>query len=545
MISFKLPEKVKDSLYRSYPEIKETMDSYINDDFPTYNNFIDFASAIHTAYKAAGFESKDILPWVTDEEFIAFMTRVHGTQKVKAALMLTEFRATSVTSKDFEEFLKRNESTHSIPFEEECLEQIEKGITSVREEARAVKQRIDEEENGRDRSTYSPDMEMFEQVKKIPQLNTYIESRIQRKYNTSAVSSMDLLEAVIQDSKLRVDVYKRPVYALAVQLEEDWIEPYVKQCLHNWETDESVQSTIDAYLTEQGAKDPEAFEAGRRHLLSLAPPALAQENSPDVYKLYKIIQLEAGKRDEVIQQKLLEDEEARRTYMASMYNSIERGDTPSMVAEQQATEDAYYEQCSRAGKGISGAVGTVAGAVVRLKYSVADNYESALRETLGKYSDNYDEDRERAKEKREQVKVQREQLEEARFKETQSVYGNPNIPYSDNAYTMRNQQYGHRNMNRRTRNAYNQNYGYNNGYGYGQYNTLGAQRMPMFIIAIIVHVLVTLVFALFKGWGGALIPAIGFILASIGWVQQRMGVRDFWKFLAGGYLLAILGIVFL
>lgn len=245
----------------------------------------------------------------------------------------------------------------------------------------------------------------LEKVVSVRNPNIYLESLIAQKYNTTAVTSMDLIEQSKDSVELRLDLYRKPVYSLIIQIDLPWVRDKVDECLSLWKTDKYVRNYIGRYMHEKQIKDTNL-------LIQLLPVVIQNESSPSEYKLFKAVQLARQQSDneEVVEMDAVSDE-SFLCYNDTIESAF-KGNTPFLMSEIVATEEAIRSMPSAERKSLFVNASTVYGKAIRLKYQTAKNFDDAMRSSLGEYYEPWKASKEaRIAERAEKKRLRREEAQ--------------------------------------------------------------------------------------------------------------------------------------
>lgn len=257
------------------------------------------------------------------------------------------------------------------------------------------------EEQKRARLAKSAQMAL-ERIESIPNPNAHLESLIQQKYNTTAVTSMDLIQHCSTSSNLKLELYQKPVFSLIVQIDAPWVKESIDACMNKWKTDKYVRTYVGKYLRDKGITDTSK-------LLDLLPDVIRNENSPNEYKLFRAVQLarQQGASEEVVEMDAVSDD-AFLCYNDTIDTTF-KGNTPFLMAEIVATEEAIRSMSAVERKSLFTNASNVYGKAIRLKYQTAKSFDDAMRSSLGEYYEPWKASKDKRIAERAQKKEQRRQ----------------------------------------------------------------------------------------------------------------------------------------
>ena len=340
-----------------------------------------------------------------------------------------------------------------------------------------------------------------------------ITDAIRMNYNTTAVNAADLEQRVRGNPALRLDVYDNIYVSILNQIREPFIAQAVYDCLSAWENNEDVINFIKRYLISKGIPE-DKLEEERELLVKRLPDKVKNEDSPLLYKQFKSIEYTMQKKAEIANKEVFEDPEASATYMASMENSREDG-VPIEIANTVASEDALTVKRN---KGVSSALGSTVGSVVKIKYAMQENYNAAMKDAMGEFSPRFESDYAASKERKAELRQEKE-MRKKQQEQSQSR--------STTQYNSRTPQYHNSNVSRADK-------------------LVGGDisfNVPKWLIAMGVHVLVIIVLALIKGWGLAILPGGGLLVASLGFIKHARGGDNAIPLVVAGYAIAVIAML--
>lgn len=238
----------------------------------------------------------------------------------------------------------------------------------------------------------------------------YLDKRIQTVYNTTAVTAIELIDTVgTENPYLHLDFFGEVYLSLICQISENWVRLMIERCLAKWIDNTVVSDYVDSYLhCEHPDYTPEQLVESRTELINLLPDSIREENSPDLYKEFKAVELLLQKRNIDHSENMFQTSDDVIEYCASFEDYIE-DDVPYVAANAQASEDFVQ---AREKKPLSERTGNLIGSVIKFKYNTAKSFEDAMRESLGEYADTYFDNRDLIKQKKLQHKQERQLLRE-------------------------------------------------------------------------------------------------------------------------------------
>ena len=371
-------------------------------------------------------------------------------------------------------------------------------------------------------------LDAINNLKGLPDIASKIESEIYKLYNTSAVKYLDLENELDGCEALNLEVYEKPCYAIALQLETDHVRQAIEACKSKWESTDYALNIIRDYCDKKGIP-AEQLDEEIDHLISLLDEHTKNEDSPRIYKAYKSLTMGATSSGNKTNEEVFSDPEASAAYMAGMENYKEE-EVPVELANAVASDDAM-EVKKR--KGISGLAGTMVGSAVKLKYSTAENYEENLKNAMGKYADRYDQDKQAAMERKDEVKANRQEKIKklANMRVKQPTADNPmsQMQHQTQYQQPSRQQYAQSNMRLNPNRT--------------PVNTNFSPSIPVWLIVSAFHFLIIVIIALVVGWGRTVLPAFGLILASYGFFSLKAKGVTALATIVGGYAIAAITVL--
>ena len=227
-----------------------------------------------------------------------------------------------------------------------------------------------------------------------------INQLITRSYNTTAVTSLELVEECQKTfSGKREELYRECPYAVYLCMRSDWVKVALASCLDKWDASMEVKRYVTTYLKKMNIS-PENYNASIQRLVTYLPESIRNENSPIMYKAFRAVQITTNKDFQGpvdFDDKVLQDE----SYYTTVADCISRN-MPLLAAEQFAT--------AKAAKSLNlvESAGLLIGRAVSMKYTFCTSMEAAIRDNLGDKADDFYTRREERKQHREQKKMENE-----------------------------------------------------------------------------------------------------------------------------------------
>lgn len=248
---------------------------------------------------------------------------------------------------------------------------------SIEKALKEIENKKHQEESKERRLAKSAQIAM-DKVLSIADPCAHLESLIFQKYNTTAVTTLDLIERAGNAKELKLDLYYEPMYSLIIQIDSGWVKSLVKECLEIWKTDKSVNEYVGQYMKESGTTDT-------KKLLELLPDVIMKEDSPVEYKLFRAVQLARRQEigDEVVDLDYVSDD-AFINYNDTLDDAF-KGNTPFLMAEITATEQAIQDMSPDERKSLFENAGTLYGKVIKFRYDASRSFDDAMRSSLGEY----------------------------------------------------------------------------------------------------------------------------------------------------------------
>lgn len=381
-----------------------------------------------------------------------------------------------------------------------------------------------------DNNVSAEKLQRFMRIKDMHDVPSYINTCIYSTYRTTAVTAIDVLSYACNDSRLRLDLYQQPLWAVAMQIDEDVVRDAVDKCLYNWEMNGYADNFVNTFLLQKGVTS-ENLKSEREKLLLQLPVVLREERSPDVYKLYRAVEIMSQKESNS-NDAVFKNSDYSSTYIAGMLN-YEEENVPIKLATAMASDDVAV---SKSSGGLTGVVGAAMGTAVKLKYSLADSYDSAMRNSMGDYADRYDEDKQISKEKREQVRAMRleeqhayrETLREEKRLDRQSARDNERIRTLNEAQAAKGWVDTPVRQSSQTVSTFDGNM---------------SPNIPTWLIALGANALLLLIIALIVGWGRAVLPGAGLVIATVGFLKQKANEPNYMQTIIAGYAVAAIAVI--
>lgn len=373
-----------------------------------------------------------------------------------------------------------------------------------------------------------------------------LRNAIWKQYHTTAVSVPELCEKLKDDPNLKLTVYEKPIYSIIHQIDKPFVEQAVKECLANWSNNPVVNGIIENYLESTGV-NPDGMEAGRAKLISILPDNIKNQNAPDVWKQYKAVTLILDRNsggDADLTAELFADENAVVEFGARVESYMEDG-APFDAAQRQASEDFYHSLPKEKQESLFGKVGKFYGKALKFKYDRAADMDNLLRESLGEYADQYFDRRDAMRERKEELRyakaeqkaeIKKQQVEErkqqnevkrelraeqnaqvrnATAQPVRRAVNDPRFSTGAAAYTAPRQQ----------------------GVNF-------APQIPVFVMAILIHLVVGLLtFIIFGGLKTAFV-IVGLALATFGFIRKQVDEPNSIPMIALGYVITVIAFIF-
>lgn len=386
-------------------------------------------------------------------------------------------------------------------------------------------------------------------------------------YNTTAVSPAELCEELRGSEDLKLDVYREPIYSITHQVKRPFVANAVNACLAKWENSPVITGIINNYLDSTGVPESER-EANKKSLLGFLPDNIRNQTAPDVWKQYQAVCIITGRNlgaDADASDDIFSTQESATDFAARMESYIDDG-VPYDAAQRQAVEDHYQDMPEEERISIFGQAGKFVGKAIKFKYDAADSFNSLVERSLGDKAPMYFEHREeiqarkqemkrikqenkvaiqqaKLERKLEQIKEPKEEMPREPKQHAPMGNGFGNARYPDTRYNT-----GYNQGGMFGRGGYNQggmfgrsNYGggYGSGYG-GGYGGNFAPRIPVFMMAILIHVIVALLCFLFFGVSKSIFPVAGLLLATFGFIRKRMNEPNAVVMIIAGYVITVI-----
>lgn len=388
---------------------------------------------------------------------------------------------------------------------------------------------------------------------------------IWKHYHTTAVSVPELCDRLKDSPEIKLSVYKKPVYSIIHQIDKPFVANGVKECLARWDSNPVVKGIINNYLESTGVA-PENMDANRAKLISILPDNIKNQNAPDVWKQYKAVTLimdRDASMSDTLTAELFADEEAMLTFGARVESYVEDG-VPFDAAQRQASEDYCHSLPKDKQMSLFGKVGKFYGKALKFRYDKAADMESLMRESLGEYADQYFERREEMRERKEEMRERKAtvRMEAKIAREEREQELREQRADERKLYNQQNNIYAGYNNRTRTGYASQQRYGQpaaayagqrrvNPQQGLVRYSTntdVGganfAPQIPVFVMAILIHLVVGLLTFIIFGGLKTTFVFIGLALATFGFIRKRVDEQHSIPMIALGYVIVVLAFIF-
>ena len=418
---------------------------------------------------------------------------------------------------------------------------------------------VKEKESVQDAKEEIPEhlLNQFNRISSTKDVNALFKRMIFEVYNTTAVELFDLLDICEKDKRLRVDLWKKPVWAVLMQIKEAVVEDAVAQCLKNWENDTVAIEYVERYLRSLGVRE-EDFDANKEALLNHLSESILGEISPTTYKLFTAVQLlkhDVSEDDNSCNNVIFSNEDRASDYISHV-EYYRDNDTPTDAASAMACEETIEEMDEEERLNIIGKAGAFAGKVIKFRYETVDTFNNCLRDSMGEYADKYDDYCVKAQAKKERLAVEKEEekerkrLEKKQCKEDMRAQKREDRAYERQS-KMNQQMYNRGNYNYQTVNYGNRRYNdprftrsqVNRNYNHNANNF--APIIPTWIFAVLINIVMLIFIALAVGWGRALFPGLGLAVATFGFIKQKIGEPGGIPMIVVGYIVAVLSLIFL
>lgn len=380
-------------------------------------------------------------------------------------------------------------------------------------------------------------------------------------YNTTAVSPAELCEELRDSSELKLDIYRESIYSITHQVKRPFVADAVNACLAKWENSPVITGLINNYLDSIGVPEEER-EANKKSLLKVLPDNIRSQTAPDVWKQYQAVCIITGRNlgaEADASADIFETQDSATDFAARMESYIDDG-VPYDAAQRQAVEDYYQDISEEERLSIFGHAGKFVGKAIKFKYDAADSFNSLIEQSLGDKAPMYFEHREeiqarkqelkrikqenkvaiqqaKLEKKLEQIKEPKPEIQREPKQHTTIGNGFGNARYQDTRYSSGYGQMGYGGYNQGSMFG-RQRYGANSGYGYSGGNF--APRIPVFMMAILIHVIVALLCFLFFGVGKSIFPVAGLLLATFGFIRKRLNEPNAIVMIIAGYAVTVL-----
>lgn len=443
----------------------------------------------------------------------------------------------------------------------------------------------------------------IERLKKLPNLGEVLNKSIVDKYNTTAVTSFDLLKMVTADGfdqdVLELGIFQKPIYSLILNIDEDWFKELVESILIRWEDNEAAEEIVEKYIASLrgGSLDGCDLDAEKKALINVLPENIKNENSPDLYKAYKAIQIiqgSGGKEDDYtsdeFSEKLMANADIGIDFAADVNVAMDDGDPFYAATNSAATTAADKMKINEqiAGKVVSRFIDSTQRKAV--KTGMIDEYVKGCisEETYAEYQNAKELRDNMAMQRREQKAVEREE-KRVRKQDKAEIKHQKQMDKLDREIERANkerelaeaqaairaaqpqqqpqpqpqpvqQQYQQTYGNQYRRGYGNQYgspygggyYGNQNGYGrggffmgqnrYGGVN-YGSQRIPFTLIVVVLNIILGLLgYILLKGLF-LILALVGLGITFVGVYKKCIQERGWQLVLIGGYVLFLVTIV--
>lgn len=423
------------------------------------------------------------------------------------------------------------EAINRVDAECKCYEDFERIIGWVIEDNIAHK---NDERKKQERIKASISLEL-DNLKSIKEPARHLEKVVYQVYNTTAVNGMELICESEGNENLKLDIYEEPVYSLIMQIKKPWVADLVNKCLAKWQDNPVVDGYIMQYLDYLGTPT-EQVEQSKADLIKFLPDSIQQEASPDAYKQFTAVQLimkdqHRGKSDAT--EEVFADEDDLVEFAANFENYAE-GEVPFNAAASAATEDCYKKSTSWAGK-----VGSFVGKTVNLKYSLAHDFEDAMRQGMGDYADVYLQNRERIKAQKAELRAKKAEIKhEQKMAELEAEK-----VMSQERMQAEQEQRAERQQQRQYERQQQQQHLYSHR-GYVQSRRDFSPKLPLPVMVGFGSLVVWLFIALFFGSVARIVCGVGLVVFTFGFIRKHIGEPKAMNLIIGGICITVLGLLF-
>lgn len=324
-----------------------------------------------------------------------------------------------------------------------------------------------------------------------------IDQQIQKIYNTTAVTSLELTEVLSKSFTGEMQqLYGNVACATYLCMKSAWVKQGIKACLDKWDESMDTKNFISAYLKTKGATD-DTVNSNIRKLPEYLPDAYKNEMSPVLYKAYISMQLMTHKNsDSEIDTRLILSCVA---YYKTLKQYFDRG-TPYKAACAIAT----YAACKELG------IKASYGYTVLMPYTGWCLFDAALNSALGPLAGEFNAPPKREESSKVEEKLEREIKKQAADK--------PKVHVTTNTQPVKP-------VVRKTAKK--------------KQSVNIAPYIPKWFMATFIHIVVCLILLLFTRFF-AILSGIAFVFATIGWfnVENNADIngKSPYIYIVGGYL---------
>lgn len=398
-----------------------------------------------------------------------------------------------------------------------------------------------------------------------------IDDKLYEKYNSTAVYASEVLTYVTcgnsYKEKLNVELYESESISVLLQLECKWLQEVIDNIIANWSSP-YISEYVEHYLKTIGVKEDE-YESNKKTLIENLPDTIRNEDSPETYKQWRAIDIicngDTRKKfaandgsDTIVKDDFdisgLSDAifgETTRAidYSAKLENYIDDG-VPVRAADAYATEEVLEDMPEEESEPFMTKAGSFAGRVIGLKYEAANNFEEAMRESLGPHADEWIENREKVKQRKQELREkkleQKQELKDRKLELEQELklkeQGQKILASAQPVQNVVNPVYTQQGRHSQ---RYGQPQYATNGYrASGRRGTAGGGRdfapyIPLPVLMAGVHLIVALFIFLLFGNKTGTFASIGLVVASLGFLKQKMQEPKAVPVIIGGYAIVV------